>query len=218
MGSSFSVFSRSSNVSGTVSASSNSASVNNGVPITMTPEIALVKKKLMHFPDFRNQSEEDLNSSARYLSDPNFFRNIYFDSTSGQRIWRVKILLSPVEISSVPRKIGRFIVPRVDCFPFGMLHTVLQIGPVIVEWGKESLVIPTPSAEFIKYKAVLAFDIDALNFDIQDNLIERACETICYWNTHYEYGLIGFNCQRFLREVLNSIGLTFKGLALSINT
>jgi len=152
----------------------------------------------------------EILSMSRDLSDPALFKKAYFDNYSTQKMWRVKMLLSPIKINTVIRKIGRFVVPHMEDFPYGMLHTALQIGPQILDWAEESLVIPANSSDFTEFNAILVFDIDAINFEAHDGLINKACEAICHWNVHCTYHGINCNSQTFVQEILKAMGLTFQ--------
>jgi hypothetical protein len=179
-------------------------------PLTLEEQsdIETVSKKLKNHPDFKDLKIDDkeIKESSRILSNPRLLKEVYFDQfPSSPTKWRVKLILSSIEIPSVLRLGYRVLPKSLKKFHYGLLHTALQIGFMVISWGKESVVIPSDLQEYLSFKAVVALDADILSKDIQDKVVSRVCEEICRWNTKKKWEANGANCQKFVDSILETI-------------
>lgn len=184
------------------------------------PQVKVILDKLRKYlGETSTESEEDVQESAFQLIQPDKFMNIYFDENSATirnqpRKWRVRVLLSPVELRWISRKLGKMYVKRSKKFPYGLLHSALLIGHNLVDWGEESISFPHLLNDFTNFNGILAFDVDGMERDIDEAAVLKGVEVICRWNKEVYHSHQKWNCQTFVNEVLNAMGLriTFTGV------
>ena len=119
---------------------------------------------------------------------------------------------------------------------FGPLHAALQIGNVVLEWNDSSLIIPhytSPTDSLLQtdvqnqskwgevtstYYGRVRKAIDELDYDKQIDLVfqftaekyhlfEALFDVIIRYNTQFYYNLIDRNCQHFVSDALNALGI-----------
>ena len=124
-----------------------------------------------------------------------------------------------------------------DEFYFGANHANITIGNIVLEWGRESLVIPRHCSEtspFAIFSGTVniqesEYAIKAANTRPKTNeplktlseqynlffesaaqkkaIFTNLIELIMKYNTRYYYNIICRNCQSFVKDVLHTLGL-----------
>jgi len=170
-----------------------------------------VLEKLKRHPNYTgmNFNEEDLTESARMLSDPKLFEEIYFKSNLNQA-WRVKLVLSKIDLTAIKRKIFlKICFSMIKKSPFGNLYAALQIGPNLLAWDSGSLVLPAAIDDFRGYNAILTADIDSLDCnDLRDDLMKKVCIRCCEWNIEKSNSIASDHNQEFIKDLINVMELT----------
>ena len=89
---------------------------------------------------------------------------------------------------------------------YGLMHTGLQIGPYIIDWNSASLIVPRR----LKSTWPLLFaDINEGVIDLENDklIVHKICEKIVEWNTSRWYSRTRDNCQVFVTEMMEHLGL-----------
>lgn len=122
-------------------------------------------------------------------------------------------------------------------FKYGPLHSALQVGEVLIEWGRESLVIPKyepilPSRQLQFYvhgqgewretvgqfvqemsladrRRTTEEKVDVLYRSVTEKtrLIENLIDVIVKYNREKKYDLFKCNCQHFVGEAMAALGI-----------
>jgi len=89
---------------------------------------------------------------------------------------------------------------------FGLTHTALQIGSKIIDWHNGEIIYPRPLASnafvVLDIKKMLATEIKNTS-----QFQKRICETIIYYNRNVSYSNKENNCQKFVSDVFESLGV-----------
>ena len=118
---------------------------------------------------------------------------------------------------------------------YGPLHSTLQVGEITIEWGNDSLVIPSMQAHLPGDLETQApkqslwhhqtqqltealdvaerrrdhtekFNIMFTSMSEKAQLIDRLVDVIIYYNCEKTYSLFKCNCQHFTRDALSALG------------
>jgi len=157
-------------------------------------------------------SEDDLAQNARLLIDPKEIANIYFipefERTNISEI-RVKLIITALSMNDTSSSIKNLLVRWSGIADLGMVHTAIQIGPVILEWNDSSVVLPCASYEWSNCRVLLALDIATLpRANFEKDLLQDVCEVVAHWNCNYEYNQYTNHCQAFSTDILQALGLS----------
>lgn len=120
-------------------------------------------------------------------------------------LWRVKLILTALNLSQLQRLAGKWKTWR-----FGMVHAAVQVGPVVLEWGPSSVVVPTLVSQFEGTHVLLALDVGVLDHDtgfVEQARITDVCRVVARWNATQTYSVLNKNCQHFVNDVLGALQL-----------
>jgi len=101
-----------------------------------------------------------------------------------------------------------------------MVHTAIQIGPLILEWNDSSILLPCGTKEWsstsghTSSKVLVALDLKTLETkDFFTNYIDKICNLVAKWNGNHFYSKLDSNCQQFSDECLAILEIknVFKG-------
>jgi hypothetical protein len=108
---------------------------------------------------------------------------------------------------------------------FGMTHTALQMGPIILEWNDSGLVNIRALKKSRPKNALFALDLFGslknFAFDFSADYISKVlvyietvinnscklCNVIVYYNVNMTYDQIKCNCQTFTTDALAALGV-----------
>jgi serine/threonine protein kinase len=122
-------------------------------------------------------------------------------------MWRVKVILTTMQFNTAARVAGRAIFWNFD---YGMVHAAIQVGPVILEWGPSSVVIPELIDDFKADHVVLALDVGNLDGSmgfVERQRISNLCKCVVAWNCGKSYDVTRHNCQDFVNACLRSLDI-----------
>jgi len=157
-------------------------------------------------PGSNNQREED----ARILINPEQILRTYMSDgwRNIKESARVKLIVSAISLHNPPSFVKDTFVKICGIAELGLVHTAVQIGPIILEWNDSSIVIPCQSQEWYSSKVLLAFDIKTLTEEeFFKDYANEVCKVITNWNGNYEYGRFTNHCQRFSSEILQALNV-----------
>lgn len=123
-------------------------------------------------------------------------------------MWRVKLVISSIKPSAFQKKFG--VLPA---FPYGMVHTGLLVGPVVLEWGLEGIVIPSMVQDYHMKHSMMCMDVDwadgsSAHF-VSTDQVGELCTAVCKWNVNKNYNQLLANCQQFVEDCLRQLDLKF---------
>jgi len=189
--------------------------------------------KLKQHEDFMQEDEELLKENCKYFANSKDFQEYCFNvsdlikyneateapSKDGEQKkdwWRVKLILTSMSLSPLAKILGRFAHETgFNKWKYGMVHAALQIGPVVLEWNRNSLCIPCDINNYGE-NALIAIDVvDGLkDKKLQLDAVQKVCDVIVDWNIKQTYDVVNKNCQHFVDELLKSLGFSsvFTGL------
>jgi len=182
----------------------------------------IVPKLKKQFPETKEQDLEtewlSFVYDTLYLRDYMPLKNELLSKDNPQgKTWNVKLILTQLTNVPKPFKIfGKVATHLGLCdFPYGFVHTALQIGPYILDWNDSSLVIPYPLAG--NEDALFAIDLEWLPDSTSVDLVMLTNLAICSieWMTTRTYDIKDCNCQHFVDALLQvlDIELNFNGEA-----
>jgi hypothetical protein len=154
---------------------------------------ALVEERLL----------EGIYKVPEQLAQVNF--NDSEQSTNENRVLRIKLLF--VDIGETSTTINDLLKITDHLPKFGRIHTALAVGSKIVDWNNSSVCMPRGCESA---KAILAIDIATLEGKNIDIAIKALSHVIVKWNTEGEYGLLNANCQMFVDDCLQMMGIDFQ--------
>lgn len=167
--------------------------------------IRAISTKLEVYPRTHNLQPEHLGVASHFQE---MFFNFEYLHRKGVRDGRLKIKLLLVQTGiwpSLPKRVNRRVASLVQPL-FGLTHAGLQIGPWIIDWNSSSLIVPRP----IQSTSPLIF-VDVgngfLDTAADPSLLQKVCEKIVEWNAGRTYDRLTNNCQSFVVEMLNCLGM-----------
>jgi len=171
-------------------------------------DFAKIKSKIIRHAEFKELKIpiNEIEEIAHILSDPRKFMEEYLPKDNSDTSWKVKLILSNFEPPNILT--ARYKVPRK--LNLKNLHFALQIGTKIIEWNMGSLALPYDANISLRYKAVLALDIEKMESTVNETFLKRACEVICTWNASKWFSLEKDNYEKFVGEVMQAMGLEIK--------
>eukprot|EP01087_Luapelamoeba_hula_P010246 TRINITY_DN2708_c0_g2_i2.p1 TRINITY_DN2708_c0_g2~~TRINITY_DN2708_c0_g2_i2.p1 ORF type:complete len:1317 (-),score=352.17 TRINITY_DN2708_c0_g2_i2:14-3913(-) len=136
---------------------------------------------------------------------------------SGQFVVGVKFMLEHIWFgTATPRFVREALSPHVS--DYGFLHAAVQVGPYIIEWNMDSLVVPRSIANHAA--PLLLADIPngrlyaGTDFGPVREIYRKISECIVSWNTTKSYASVGLgskkkrHCQHFTKDLLKVLGLS----------
>jgi len=188
-------------------------------PVTFQEKVAVVVKKLklQGQPD-----DEALKETAEFLLDSKeILRRAISDGweENGKRLPMAKIKLiitSLEERNFVYRKLQDSFLKTTGIAEYGRVHTAIQIGPIILEWGASSLICPCPTKDWCSLsgsnsvRVLSAIDIQTMpTKEFFDKYAQNVAEVITRWNV-YQYSEYTTNCQHFTKDILEALNIDTK--------
>jgi hypothetical protein len=161
------------------------------------------RKMLMSF----YQSDMDLAAYSRQVKDDPQMKKLGF-------YWRVKLILTTIKGDWLSSHVGNAMTGVNGPFRYGLLHAALQVGPVVLEWGVDSLCDPQPVSDFMAKYALIMLDVNPVperddSQFVTEEQIENLCRVIAKWNVYKSYGRVVDNCQMFTDECLAALETPF---------
>jgi hypothetical protein len=158
---------------------------NKKLPGEQNARVKFINQRLVASGHFQDRTEGAVLQFARVLASPTQFCESYFkldgqDGDSNGDTWRVKVILTTMNISKFWRTVG-----KLATWKWGMVHAALLVGPFVIDWGPKSVVIPDEIEDFSLENAVLALDvgeIDGTMSHANKNKIMNLCRRIVQWN------------------------------------
>lgn len=161
-------------------------------------------------------SQGDLEDYKERFKDDIASGRVKIDELENGQMMRVKLIITSIKAGAVQRRIGE-VSSR---FPFGATHAALLVGPVVLEWGMESIVIPQKVSDFNHRHAMMCLDVNWALGEHQSHFVSRSqikdlCKLIEEWNTKKTYSQLRCNCQDFVEACLRQIGMPFASTTAS---
>ena len=154
----------------------------------------------------------------------------------------VKIKLSKVNLTGLASALASLAWDHKKLFEYGALHASICVQDVMLEWGRESLVIPRWDDGFITKDTKLVAEVDSplaataaktlsdLESDLESNpddtflvyfetmegkrrLIDEVVKVITIYNTKCYYHVLHRNCQNFVRDVKEALDVKISKFA-----
>jgi hypothetical protein len=169
-----------------------------------------VLNKLNTSERFKNWENAAKEGAAVQLGVPRLVRNAYFNFEF-KRALKIKLVIVEIDNKSTRELLSPMlnIVGKIPAF--GLYHTALCIGSKVIEWNDSSLSVPR---QWKSESAVLAIDLYTIsNAEELNNILEKVCDKIAYWNANIMYSEFSNNCQKYTDELCAhlSIKLSFIG-------
>lgn len=122
---------------------------------------------------------------------------------------KIKLVVAEICKSDTQKAIRKMLSPVLTKLDhqqqFGMFHSALVVGPWYLEWNNSSLCIPR---KCYSSAAMLAADLEfgGIQLDLEDT-IKKISKVIINWNVTKQYNQNENNCQKFVDDVCNELGL-----------
>jgi len=152
-------------------------------------------------------SHDEKVENARALVSSEDIKRIYL-SEGWEEITevRVKLVVTAINLHTPPGALKDAFVRLSGIAKLGVVHTAVQIGPIILEWNDSSVLIPCETKEWASSKVLLALDMKTLSLDdFFKKYIGPVSDVIASWNGTYIYNEYTNNCQLFTEEVLKAM-------------
>ncbi|XP_064387006.1 uncharacterized protein LOC135335443 [Halichondria panicea] len=186
--------------------------------------------------------ELDENSDVEWLNSTEVG-----EAQTQQRCRSVNVARIPLKITvrdlRSNRKAQRLLETFADIFKigeYGAKHVSLTVGDVVLEWGKESLVVPyweleqkersvksdarditslsthnaeaTAAPEVEPWLLPIEDEVEHLFYRTSEKLevFQRLAEVISQYNTMHHYDVLKRNCQAFVIDALKAVGISDK--------
>ncbi len=137
-------------------------------------------------------------------------------TVKNEEYMKVKLVIVEIHQNASQRTFRKVLSPIMDAFDiaptFGLFHSALIVGPWYLEWNDSGFIVPR---KCYSGAAVLAADVPTQfkgREQVKDAL-DKMAELICHWNANYQYSQNQKNCQAFVDELCEVLGieLNFKG-------
>jgi hypothetical protein len=184
----------------------------------LNPEFAQTEKALEKMEKFGKGKDDD------DFEDVDFKIDDLKEELAGERkdqykirqTIKVKLVIAEICKSDTQKAIRKMLSPvltRLDHQQqFGMFHSALVVGPWYLEWNNSSLCIPR---KCYSSAAMLAADLDFQTpnnkFDL-NKTIQLISEVIIDWNVNKEYTQRKNNCQDFIDEMCEKLGINLNSM------
>ena len=184
---------------------------------------------------FPAKAEAEANKLAWCLSDSESIQRSYFENLfpSGENsTLHVSIFWRDITETTKEKQIWEAFSYFAPQFKYGPYWAAVKLGNVLLQWGTDNVVIPQPAAssvseemsveisghcngapavatggkrEYLVSPSSFSEEI-AVNMDSgRDEKVAALMQTIEKYNTKYHHGLFTCNCQRFVRDILQSL-------------
>ena len=131
----------------------------------------------------------------------------------------IKLVITEITKSNKYKSFRRKFSPVLKFLPnlkkeFGMFHTALIIGPWYLEWTDSSLIIPRKLYSSMAFFCADIENTGELKNKSFDYITHKIARVVCKWNTKKTYCNVNIkkkknlgNCQEFVEEVMQSLGI-----------
>jgi hypothetical protein len=142
-------------------------------------------------------------TAAVKLAVPRLILSNYFnfDWEKGQKI---RLVITEVDNQNSREFLSSFMHVFGQAPAFGLYHTALSIGPLVLDWNASSLCIPRYNIGNI------IFSIDLCDIKTEDDMfyaVDDICERVAFWNVNMKYSKEN-NCQKFVDDLCKELKLT----------
>lgn len=172
-----------------------------GDPTSPNPEV--VRKCTKRYE--RRVSDLSQPEKERYFGeislqvvDPVWISEQLFDPQKDNLV--IKLLLIPIAPSAFAQ------ITKITGSTYGYLHTGIQINNKVVDWDLTGLVIPRQFSSTV-YAALDITSAGTSSLKKTPELMVKVTQFIAKWNSSYEYQTFTRNCQHFVNELLEEIGI-----------
>jgi len=154
-----------------------------------------------------SSSHDEKVENARALVTSDDIKRIYLsEGWDGITEVRVKLIVTAISLHNPPGVLKDTFVRLAGIAKLGVVHTAVQIGPIILEWNDSSILIPSETQEWASSKVLLALDMKTLSMDdFFRKFIGPVSDVVANWNGTYIYNEYTNNCQLFTEEVLKAM-------------
>ena len=153
----------------------------------------------------------------------------------------VKIRLSKVNLTGLASAFSSLAWDHKKLFEYGALHASISVQDVLLEWGRDSLVIPRRDDDFITKDTKLVAELSTSHSslaataektlsDLESNpddtfsvyfetmeekrrLIDEVVKVIARYNTKCYYHVLRRNCQNFVQDIKKALDLKISKFA-----
>jgi len=152
-------------------------------------------------------SHDEKVENARALINAEDIKRIYMsEGWDGITAVRIKLIVTAINLHNPPNSMKDKLVKLTGIAKLGVVHTVIQIGPIILEWNDSSIVIPCETLEWASSKVLFALDMKTLTLDdFFMNYIDPVSSVVATWNSTYMYNEYTNNCQLFTEEIFKAM-------------
>jgi len=159
-----------------------------------------------------NVSEENLEEEAALLINYEEIQRAHICKKDWEErkvvVARVALIVTAINLVHSPNTLLNRVSKWVGATDYGMVHTAVQIGPIMFEWNDSSLIIPTVSTNWSNDRVLCALELAKIPLDAWYNTyLTKISKKIAHWNSHYDYNAIITNCQTFTKELLKELNL-----------
>jgi len=156
-----------------------------------------------------SSSHDERTENAKALINAEDIKRIYLsEGWEGLTEVRIKLVVTAISLHNPPGIFKDKFVRLARIAKLGVVHTAVQIGPIILEWNDSSILIPCETNQWASSKVLLALDMKTLTLEnFFKNFIGPVSEVIATWNGTYMYNEYTNNCQLFTEEVLKALNI-----------
>jgi len=147
--------------------------------------------------------------NARALTRAEDIKRIYLsEGWDNLKECRVKLIVTAINLHHPPNPLKDAMVRMTRIAKLGIVHTAVQIGPIILEWNDSSILLPCETMEWASSKVLLALDMRTMPVkEFFENYIDRVAEVVATWNGTYMYNEYTNNCQLFSEEIFKAMDI-----------
>ncbi len=159
--------------------------------------------------DFK-QMEQECNEVIITERMKNLMKNGTDNNASKQEeLMKVKLVVTEIHRTTQDKLLRRVLSPVMSTIQlspqFGFFHTALIVGPWYLEWTNSSLIVPRRCTSTA---ALFAADVGREFSGIEvHKAADIIADKVIEWNTKYEYSQNHKNCQHFVDEVCEALGI-----------
>jgi len=156
-----------------------------------------------------SSSHDERTENAKALINAEDIKRIYLsEGWEGLTEVRVKLVVTAISLHNPPGMLKDKFVRISRIAKLGVVHTAVQIGPIILEWNDSSILIPCETNQWASSKVLLALDMKTLTLEnFFKNFIGPVSDVIATWNGTYMYNEYTNNCQLFTEEILKALNI-----------
>jgi len=152
-------------------------------------------------------SHDETVENAKCLVNAEDIKRIYLSEGWGDvKEARIKLIVTAISLHNPPGVFKDALVRAMGIAQLGIVHTAVQIGPIVLEWNDSSILVPCETLEWVSSKVLLALDMKTISVkDFFNKYANPVSEVIANWNGTYMYNEYTNNCQLFSEEILKAM-------------